>query len=61
MEQAMFKRGDLVVDRGGYRGAVVNVTHWEGSVWYDVRFMDGCRNVGVAVRFNGDLQLQEEA
>lgn len=56
-----FKIGDLVVDRGGYRGAIVNITNWRGSRWYDVRFMDGCRYVGDAVRYDADLRLDEEA
>ena len=49
-----FKVGDKVVDRDGFRGKVVKVTEWEGSIWYDVDFGNG--NVGV--RYNDDLELE---
>jgi hypothetical protein len=58
---APFKVGDKVVDRGGYRGSIVQVTEWRGSRWYDVRIMDGCRSLGVAVRYDGDLKHDEAA
>jgi hypothetical protein len=64
---ALFKIGDLVVDGGGYRGAIVGVTHkaasrlGPASRWYDVRFMSDGRNVGVAIRFEEDLKLDKEA
>jgi preprotein translocase subunit YajC len=56
MEQALFKRGDRVVDRGGYEGTVVGVTHHNGSVWYDVRLPGG-----VGVRFPYELEALKEA
>jgi len=52
--QVKFNRGDRVIDRDGFKGTVVKVTEWEGSVWYDVRFSGGS-----AVRYNSDLTLQE--
>ena len=52
----IFKVGDRVVDRDGYEGTVVNVTEWNGSRWYDVRF----GFAGVAVRYDGDLHLQQK-
>jgi hypothetical protein len=51
-EEAKFKRGDKVVDGDGFKGFITKVTHWEGSVWYDVRFPGG-----EAVRYNDDLTL----
>lgn len=48
-----FKLTDRVVDRDGFKGTVVNVTEWEGSVWYDVRLPGG-----VAVRYDSDLAMQ---
>jgi hypothetical protein len=50
-----FEVGDQVVDRSGYRGAVVRVTSWRGSRWYDVRF-----ERGTAVRYDYDLQLRKQ-
>lgn len=47
-----FSRGDAVVDLDGRRGTIMLVTHWEGSVWYDVRFGGS----GQAVRFDSDLK-----
>lgn len=52
--QTKFQRGDRVIDRSGFRGAVSNVTVWEGSVWYDVRF-----ERGTSVRYDEDLALIE--
>jgi hypothetical protein len=49
---ALFKIGQEVMDRDGFRGTVMKVTHWEGSVWYDVRF----GRSGEAVRYNSDLE-----
>lgn len=50
-----FKIGDMVVDKGGYRGTITDVTEWRGSRWYDVRF-----ERGAAVRYDGDLVLAGE-
>jgi hypothetical protein len=49
-----FKLRDRVIDRGGFKGTIVLVTEWRGSVWYDVRFERGS-----AVRYDSDLTLQE--
>lgn len=54
--QTQFKRGDKVIDRSGFTGSITNVTIWEGSVWYDVRF-----DRGEAVRYDEDLTLVREA
>ena len=43
---------DKVVDLDGRKGAVVKVTEWEGSTWYDVRFGPS----GTAVRYDSDLE-----
>lgn len=55
-ERAWFKRGDRVRDLSGFEGTIVNVTHYEGSVWYDVRLPGG-----VGVRFPYELERIEEA
>jgi hypothetical protein len=52
----MFKVGDKVQDRDGIKGVIADITHWDGSHWYDVRF-----DRGTAVRFDRDLSIQEEA
>lgn len=53
-EQAKpFSIGALVEDRNGYKGRIVNVTHYNGTTWYDVRFP-----AGVAVRYYSDLKPQ---
>jgi hypothetical protein len=57
MAAATFKIGDEVRDRDGYVGTVTNVTHWNGSVWYDVRF----GHSGSAVRYDNDLIFAKEA
>ena len=49
-----FNRGDLVKDRDGYKGTITKVTEWEGSTWYDVRFVGG-----EAVRFERDIMLEQ--
>ena len=46
----MFTVGTKVRDRDGFCGVIVEVTHFDGSVWYDVRF-----NRGEAVRYPDDL------
>ena len=53
-----FKIGDRVIDRDGYHGVVTRMTSWEGSVWYDVRILDGCRIIGEVVRYPGDLMVR---
>jgi hypothetical protein len=46
--------GTKVVDRDGRSGTVRNVTEWNGSRWYDVRFQSG-----EAVRYDADITVQE--
>lgn len=47
-----FNIGDRVVDRSGYFGTVTNITHYNGSHWYDIRF-----ERGGAVRYEEDLRI----
>ena len=45
-----FEIGTTVTDLSGFVGRIVNVTHYNGSEWYDVRFQSG-----VAVRYPEEL------
>lgn len=54
MTNAAFKIGDRVVDRDGFKGAVVLVTEHEGARWYDVR-----SERGTAVRYDNELSKLE--
>lgn len=47
---AAFQVGDRVTDRGGLKGTVAGVTHFEDMHWYDVRF-----ERGISVRYDCDL------
>lgn len=44
--------GTKVVDRDGFKGSISNITHHNGSFWYDVRF-----DRGSAVRFHEELTV----
>jgi hypothetical protein len=48
-----FEIGTKVIDLDGFRGVVRNVTRYNGSVWYDVRF-----ERGEAVRYPSDLKVE---
>lgn len=42
--------GTTITDRDGYCGTITNITHFDGSHWYDVRF-----DRGSAVRYDSDI------
>lgn len=56
MANSKFSKGDKVRDRDGFEGVITLVTHFDGSVWYDVHF-----GRGEAVRYDADLTLIEVA
>lgn len=50
----IYKIGTKVIDRDGFRGTIRNVTHHNGSFWYDVQF-----DRGGAVRYHSDLTVED--
>jgi hypothetical protein len=50
MTTTKFTTGQNVQDRDGFKGRIVKVTQFDGSVWYDVKFPSG-----TAVRSDSDL------